>query len=105
MAESIVLSTPAKQVNPGLATQESVASNTLSRDIGLSEIVNASRQETGTTELSPEELKNQSIERVVMSRLSLQETDEMESKLRLESENSASISLEGIETLLEHERL
>ena len=105
MAKSTVLSTPTKQVSPGLATQESVASKTLSGDISLSEMVDISRQETATTELSPEELKNQPIERVVRSPLSHQETEELESKLRLESENTASISLEDNETLLPHERL
>ena len=104
MAESIVLSIPAKQVNPGLATQGSVASKKLSGDITLSEMVDTNRQETGTTELSPEEFKNRPIERV-RPPLSHQETDELESKLRLESENTASISLEGNETLLQHERL
>jgi len=105
MAKSTVLSTPTKQGSPELATQESVVSNTLSGDISLSEKVDTSRQETATTELTPEELKNRPIERGVMPPLSPQETDELESKLRLESENTASISLEDNETLLQHERL
>ena len=105
LVDSVVLSAPEKQVNPGLSTQESVVNKTLSEDISLSEIVDTSRQETGTTELSPEELKNRPIERGVMTPLSRQETEELESKLRLESENTASISLEGNETLLQHERL
>ena len=105
MEKSIALSIPAKQVNQELAAQESVASITLSGNITLSEMVDTSGQETGTTELSPEELKNQPIERVVRSPLSPQATEELESKLRLEFENTASISLEDNETLLQHERL
>ena len=92
--------------NLGPPTKDSVGIDTLSEDISLSQTVDASRKESATTEPSPEELaKNQPIERATTPRLSLQETDILESKLRLESENTAPIPLEGNEGLLEHERL
>jgi len=103
---SATLNAPIKlAANLGPPTKDSVGINTLSEDISLSETVDTSRQESATTELSPDELaKNQPIDRADTPRLSPQETDRLESKLRLESENIAPIPLEGNEGLLGHER-
>lgn len=80
--------------------------NTLSADISLPETVDINREQSATTEPSPEELaKSQPMDRAATPRFSPQETDGLESKLRLESENAASIPLETTEGLLEHEKL
>ena len=87
--------------NLGPPTKDGAAVNTLSEDISLSETVDANRQETAATEPSPEELaKNQPMDRAVTPRLSPQETDEQENKLRLE-QNTAPLPLEGNEGLLQ----
>lgn len=87
-------------------SKDSVGINMLSEDISLSETIDASRKESATTEPSPEELaENQPMDRVATPRLSPQEIDDLESKLRLGSENTAPIPSVGNEGLLEHERL
>lgn len=92
--------------NLGPPTKDSAGINTLSEDISLSETVDASSQEAAATEPSPEALaKNQPLDRAATPHLSPQETDALESKLRLESENTAPIPSEGNEGLLGHERL
>ena len=89
----------------GPPTKDSVGINMLSEDISLSQTIDASREESVATEPSPEELaKNQPIDRAATLHLSFQETADLESKLRLNSENTAPIPLEGNEGLLEHER-
>ena len=104
---STTLNAPIKlatQLEP--PTKDSTAINSLNEDITLLETVDANTKELATTEPSPEELaKNQPIDIAATPRLSPQEADSLESKLRLESENSASIPLENNEELLEHEKL
>jgi hypothetical protein len=74
------------------------------KDISLSETVDASRDEAAAMEPSPEELaENRPADRPAAPRLSPQEAEELESKLRLETENAVPITAEGNETLLEHE--
>ena len=104
---STTLNAPIKLATQlGPPTRDGAGINTPSEDISLSETADASRKELATTEPSPEELaKNQPIDLAATPRLSLQETDNLENKLRLESENTARIPLERNEGLLEHERL
>jgi len=92
---------------PAATTKDSVDVKALSEDISMSESVDAGRQETAATEPSPEELlaNHPPMDRAATSRLSPQETDDLERKLRLESENTASVPIEGNEGLLGHERL
>lgn len=104
---STTLNAPIKlatQLEP--PTKDSTAINTLSEDISLSETADASSKESTTTEPSPEELaKLQPIDLAATPHLSPQEADDLESKLRVESENTAPIPLENNEGLLEHEKL
>jgi hypothetical protein len=104
---SIATNVPIKPVaNIAPQTQDSAANNTISEDVSLSETVDASRQETAITEPSPEELAyNHPLDYVATPALGLQETDQLENKLRLESANTAPIPLDGNGGLPGHEML
>lgn len=78
---------------------------TLTEDISLLETADANREETPTPEPSPAELaKALPAPSNPAQRISQQETDALESKLRQASENAPPVQAEGKEGLLEHER-
>ena len=85
--------------------EEGAVATIFDEDVSLSETVDANREETAATEPSPEErVRNQPAEHPATQRLSLKGTDELESKLRFESENAAPKQTGGNEALPEHER-
>ncbi len=89
----------------GALTGESVIQPTLTEDISLLETADANREETPTPEPSPAELaKALPAHSNPAQRISQQETDALESKLREAYENPRPVQTEGNDGLLEHER-
>jgi hypothetical protein len=106
---SATLNTPKKlAANLGPAStlaDETIAANAFREDISLSETVTANEDDVDVTEPSPEELaKNQPTSHTAMPSLGPQETDELESRLREESENAAPETAVDDEGLLKHEK-
>lgn len=89
--------------NRGLPKDNVGINNTLTEDISLSETVDSNRQEAATTEPSSEELVKAQPIGLVTTPLSYEETDHLENKLRLKSEDGMPIPLGSNNRLLEHE--
>ena len=106
---SATLNTPKKlaaNLEPtSTLADKTIAANAFREDISLTETVNTNEDDADVTEPSPEELaKNQPADHAAMPRLGPQETDELESRLREESENAVPEMTDDDEGLLKHEK-